>query len=90
MRLVGGRNPYEGRVEVCVLETWRTICSQNWGMEETSVVCRQLGYSRYSKGYKPASQNGGCNIAKDLGLHAFDSTDHNDQIISPLAKSVST
>ncbi len=39
----------EGRVEVCVLETWHTICNMNWGAEEASVVCRQLGYSRYSK-----------------------------------------
>ena len=49
VRLVGGRNPLEGRVEVCVLETWRTICSTNFGSEEAEVICKQLGYSRFSK-----------------------------------------
>ncbi len=49
IRLVGGRNLYEGRVEVCVLETWRTVCSMNWGTEDAAVSCRQLGFSRFSK-----------------------------------------
>ncbi len=46
----------EGRVEVCVLETWHTICNMNWGAEEASVICRQLGYSRFSKFHSLGSQ----------------------------------
>ena len=34
-----------GRVEICVNETWGTICSTNWGQSETTVACRQLGFS---------------------------------------------
>ena len=52
VRLVGGRNSAEGRVEVCVLEAWRTICSQNWGNEDAMVVCRQLGFSRFSTSHE--------------------------------------
>ena len=49
VRLVDGLDRNAGRVEVCVLDTWRTVCDQQWTTEDASVVCRQLGYSRYSK-----------------------------------------
>ena len=49
MRLVDGLDRNAGRVEVCVLETWRTVCDRQWTSEDASVVCRQLGFSRYSK-----------------------------------------
>ena len=48
VRLVDGLDRNAGRVEVCVLETWRTVCDRQWTMEDASVVCRQLGFSRWS------------------------------------------
>ena len=35
----------EGRVEVCHNQQWGTICRDNWGDNNTRVVCDQLGYN---------------------------------------------
>ena len=41
---MGGPSEYEGRVEFCGERVWRTICSNEWDMNEALVVCRELGY----------------------------------------------
>ena len=44
MRLVGGKSPNEGRVEICLNSKWGTVCHDFWGTADAQVACRQLGY----------------------------------------------
>ena len=44
IRLQGGRSDTEGRVEICINETWSTICDNRWSINDANVVCQQLGF----------------------------------------------
>ena len=57
MRLVGGSNPLEGRVEVCINRAWGTVCDNGFSSEDATVICNQLGLPYEStKLHKPTSE----------------------------------
>lgn len=44
LRLVGtDANALSGRVEICNVDVWGTVCDDSWGNVDAMVVCRQLG-----------------------------------------------
>ena len=45
IRLRGGTNRYEGRVEICNNNAWGTVCDDSWSTFDARVACRQLGFS---------------------------------------------
>lgn len=44
IRLINGSNMREGRIEICVNETWGTVCDTTWTATDAGIACRQLGY----------------------------------------------
>ncbi|XP_066240409.1 neurotrypsin [Saccopteryx leptura] len=48
LRLAGGKDSHEGRLEVYHRGQWGTVCDDGWTELNTLVVCRQLGW-KYGK-----------------------------------------
>ena len=44
VRLIGGNNDAEGRVEMCYNNFWGQVCHNSWSTNDAGVLCKQLGY----------------------------------------------
>ena len=48
VKLTGGSSPQEGLVQVRLYNRWGTICNDNFGVREASIICQMLGHSKYA------------------------------------------
>ena len=76
VRLANGNASSQGRVEIWHSGQWNTVCDDGWGLEEATVVCRQLGYSSAESAPCCASfgQGTGQIILDDLGCSGSESS----------------
>uniref|UniRef100_A0A8C7AI86 Macrophage scavenger receptor 1 n=2 Tax=Neovison vison TaxID=452646 RepID=A0A8C7AI86_NEOVI len=54
VRLVDGRVPHEGRVEIFHNGQWGTVCDDHWELRGGQVICRSLGYQGVQTVHKGA------------------------------------
>ena len=55
VRLSGGPNKFEGRVELCMNGNWGQVCGMGWTTDDAEVVCHQLGHDRANCEFKLAN-----------------------------------
>ena len=63
IRLVGGKDESQGRVELSLDGIWGTVCHESWDIHDAEVVCRQLGY----RGALAATLRGSASFAAGTG-----------------------
>ena len=52
VRLNGGPNKFEGRVEFCLNRSWGQVCGMGWTTADAMVVCHQVGHTRAMREFK--------------------------------------
>ena len=52
MRLIGGRQSHQGRLEVQYNDRWVIVANSGFDRQDADVACRQLGYNQSAAVYR--------------------------------------
>ncbi|CAC5384294.1 DMBT1 [Mytilus coruscus] len=75
IRLFGGDNPSEGRLEVNHNQIWGTVCSDDFDQVDGSVVCSMLGYNTTNPRIWTRNYTGGSGSAWMSKLNCYGTED---------------
>lgn len=67
VRLAGGVDKYQGRLEIMYRGVWGTVCDDQFQVPEATVVCRMLGFGSYVTSLKWSR-------SVNIGLNVFSSS----------------
>ena len=67
LRLADGWKAGTGRVEIMDGDTWKVICDNDWDLDDSHVVCRQLGFPKALRWY-PSRVNRELSFFNGLGI----------------------
>ena len=56
---ISGSTLSTGRAEIFYKDQWGTICDHGWDINDTTVLCKQLGFSQASQAYSGATHGQG-------------------------------
>ncbi|KAI0222989.1 Neurotrypsin, partial [Lamellibrachia satsuma] len=68
VRLVGGYNEREGRVEVYHNGVWGTICDDSWDRKDANVVCMMVGFQGEARAYTKSKPFGSAPASRKIWL----------------------
>ena len=81
VRLQGGPNVREGRVEICINNAWGTVCNNLFGVDDAIVTCTQMNFSSEGIAYIShcdymlrVSLNVGARVVRDASLPGLSGT----------------
>lgn len=72
VRLVNGGATFQGRVELFFADKWGTVCSDIWQLQNSDIVCQQLGYT-HAIGFRSFGGGSGPIVLDDVSCQGNES-----------------